>query len=444
MHLHDEVIIPIGNVVPGDGKPNTQPPNLLRAGAAHQHQVQVLGPGHPLGVQVLIVDLLAGLAPVRYYLAAVGLLVEIPIQQLLHRFGKGAVQGYLAILQDALQALRLFQDVAACVGVKQSGEVILYIPEPPLDDLRLGVAHKGVGHLDPQALEYRGRLEPLLPVLGLPFAVAPASDVKGQELAAVVHIDILRDAVLQNALAQRDQCCLTAGVQGNIAPGEDAAAGVEESCQMEAVPLAVVALGDHVKGVVVRDPPLVAGHTFVCAPDVGGAAVTEGFLPLAPQHLHCLRDVALDAPGKGGIAGKVSHQVRVILPQQQLHVLITLHHGVLGFLQVEVQESVPCLRLDVALALFPLAPLVDQAVQVVLLDGFPTAVQGIDGKFMLRVRLGAQGDEPVIGLGLAAGILAPIPLPIIHRFHPPGDLPLLLGSVVIQRPAGFPLWKDIR
>lgn len=129
----------------------------------------------------------------------------------------------------------------------------------------------------------------------------------------------------------------------------------------------------------------------------------------------------------------------MILSEQQLHVLIALHHGVLGFLQIEVQESVPCLRLDVALALFPLAPLVDQAVQVVLLDGFPAAVQGVDGKFMLRVRLGAQGDEPVIGLGLAAGILAPIPLPIVHRFQPPGDLLPLLGGIVIQRSAGLPL-----
>ena len=204
------------------------------------------------------------------------------------------------------------------------------------------------------------------------------------------------------------------------------------------MPLAVVTLGDHVEGVVVCNPPLVAGHAFVCAPDVRGAAVTEGFLPLAPQHLHRLRDIALDAPGKGGVAGDVGHQVRVILPEQQFHVLIALHHGVLGFLQVEVQESVPYLRLDVALSLFPLAPLVDQAVQVVLLDGFPAAVQGVDGKFMLRVRLGTQGDEPVIGFGLAAGILAPIPLPIVHRFQPPGDLLPLLGGVVIQRPAGSP------
>ena len=209
------------------------------------------------------------------------------------------------------------------------------------------------------------------------------------------------------------------------------------------MPLAVVALSDHVEGVVVGHPPLVAGHALVCAPDIGGTAVSEGFLPLTPQHLHRLRDVALDAPGKGGVAGNVSHQVRVILPEQQLHVLITLHHGVLGFLQIEVQESVPCLRLDVALALFPLAPLVDQAGQVVLFDGFPATVEGVDGKFMLRVRLGTQGDEPVIGLGFAAGILAPIPLPIVHRFQPPGDLLPLLGGIVIQRPAGFPFWENV-
>ena len=62
---------------------------------------------------------------------------------------------------------------------------------------------------------------------------------------------------------------------------------------------------------------------------------------------------------------------------------------------------------------------------------------------MLRVRFGAQGDEPVIGLGLAAGILAPIPLPIVYRFQPPGDFLSFLGGVVIQRAAGSPLWGNV-
>ena len=48
-------------------------------------------------------------------------------------------------------------------------------------------------------------------------------------------------------------------------------------------------------------------------------------------------------------------------------------------------------------------------------------------------------DASILGLGLAAGILAPIPLPIVHRFQPPGDFLPLLGGVVIQRPAGLPL-----
>ena len=211
---------------------------------------------------------------------------------------------------------------------------------------------------------------------------------------------------------------------------------------MQAVPLAVVALSDHVEGVVVCHPPLVAGHALVCTPDIGGAAVSEGFLSLAPQNLHRLRDVALDAPGKGGVAGYIGHQIRVFLPQQQLHVLITLHHGMLGFLQVEVQESVPCLWLDGAFPFAVFAPLVYQAVQIVLLDGPPAAVQHIYRERMLRIRLGTQSDEPVIGFGFASWVLASIFLPIVHRFQPPDDFLPFLGGVMIQRLADLTIRQE--
>ena len=156
-------------------------------------------------MQVFVVDLLAGLAVVFGHRAAVGLLVEIPVQQLLHRFHQGGIQRDPAVLQDELQALRLLQHIASGKGIEQAGEVVFHIPEAPLDDLRLCVPHNGVCHVDAQPLEYRGRLKPLLAALRLLLPVAQAAHIVGQELAAIVHIDVLRDAVFQNAAPQRDQ-----------------------------------------------------------------------------------------------------------------------------------------------------------------------------------------------------------------------------------------------
>ena len=130
-------------------------------------------------MQILIVDLLAGLAVVFGHRAAVGLLVKVPVQQLLHRFHQGRVQRDPTILQDELQALRLLQHIAAGEGIEQTGEVVFHIPEAPLDDLRFCVPHNGVCHVNAQPLEYRGRFKPLLAVLRLLFAVAQAAHIVG-------------------------------------------------------------------------------------------------------------------------------------------------------------------------------------------------------------------------------------------------------------------------
>lgn len=139
------------------------------------------------------------------YRAAIRGFVEVSLQQLLHHRDQGAVHRDLAVLQDALQFLRLFQDISARVGFKQPGKLVFDVLEPALDDFRFGVSHDGVGHLDAQALKYRRWRERLLAVLRLLLAMTQAADVIGQEFAAIVHIDVLRDAVFQNAAPQRDQ-----------------------------------------------------------------------------------------------------------------------------------------------------------------------------------------------------------------------------------------------
>ena len=334
--IEHQLVVPVVDALARDVQVYAPARDLLRPTAPHQHQVQILGAGHPLGVQILIVDLLAGLAVVFGHRTAVGLLVKVPVQQLLHRFHQGRVQRDPTILQDELQALRLLQHIAAGEGIEQTGEVVFHIPEAPLDDLRFCVPHNGVCHVNAQPLEYRGRFKPLLAVLRLLFAVAQAAHIVGQELAAIVYIDVLRDAVFQDATPQRDQSGLAAGGVGDIAPGKDARPGVEEGCQVQPVALAVLSLGDNIEGVVVGDPPLVAPHIVVDTADIWSAAVTEGFLTLPAQYLQRLRDVGLRPAVEGRVARHIPNQLREARLHLQLGVLIALFQGVLPLIQIEV------------------------------------------------------------------------------------------------------------
>ena len=84
---------------------------------------------------------------------------------------------------------------------------------------------------------------------------------------------------------------LLAGGRGHMAPGEDTASGVKECRQVQAVPLSICAHRNDVEGVVIRDPPFIAGHIIVFTLDIGSAAVTECLLALAAQNLNCLRDI---------------------------------------------------------------------------------------------------------------------------------------------------------
>ena len=138
--------------------------------------------------------------------------------------------------------------------------------------------------------------------------------------------------------------------------------------------LPVLSLGDDVEGVVVRDPPLVALHLIIDAADIRGAAVAEGFLTLPAQHLQRLRDVGLRPAVESRVAGHIPHQLREAVLHLQLGVLVALFQGVLPLIQEEVQECLPHGIRYAAPALLPLAPLVDQAVQVVGPHRVPAAV----------------------------------------------------------------------
>ena len=141
--------------------------------------------------------------------------------------------------------------------------MVFYVPKAPLNDFCLGVFDYGVCHVDAQPLEHRGHLKALLAVFGFLLSVAQAAYVVGQELAAIVNVNILRDAVFQDALAQRHQGGLAAGGRGDVAPSIYPAPGVKEGRKVQTMELAVLALSDNVKGVVVRHPPLIAGHFLI-------------------------------------------------------------------------------------------------------------------------------------------------------------------------------------
>src|SRR5699024_6804804 len=97
------------------------------------------------------------------------------------------------------------------VGGKQSAYVVLYILEPPLDQLGTSIPHNSVGHLNAKAFEYAGRSKRFASIgqffLG---AVAAAAHIGGQIFATVIHINPLWYAMLLDTQTQRIQCSLAA------------------------------------------------------------------------------------------------------------------------------------------------------------------------------------------------------------------------------------------
>ena len=111
-------------------------------------------------------------------------------------------------LQDIFQTLWLFHHAAARVSIEQSGKAVLHIIEPALNDLRLRISDDSICHIDSQAFEYARRFKGLLAILWFLLPVAKAANIEGQELSTVIHVDVIRDAIFQDSLPERDQRCL--------------------------------------------------------------------------------------------------------------------------------------------------------------------------------------------------------------------------------------------
>ena len=179
-------------------------------------------------------DLHAAFAFVLGNAAAVGLTVQIPFNQRVYRRNHFGVRRHVvALLQHVFQPVGLFHHVAAGIGREQPTHIVLEILEPPLHQLGACVAHNGVGHLDAQPLKHARRGKRFAAIgQTLLGAVPTPADVVGQKFAAVVHIHVRGNSAGDNALAERIQRGLTAGIGGHIPAGKNTAAGIQPGAQI--------------------------------------------------------------------------------------------------------------------------------------------------------------------------------------------------------------------
>ena len=196
----------------------------------------------------------------------------------------------LALLQNVLQPVRLLHHIAARIGREQPGDAVLEILKPPFHQLGAGISHNGVGHGNAQSFKNAGRCKRLASVcqhfLG---AVTSPADVIGQKLAPVIHIGIVGDAKLGNALPQGVQCRLTSGAGRNVPAGKNAAPGIQPGTKVQAVQGAVRPHALHIKGVGIADPKVVCVDALVLAAYVGAAQVIVFFVAHAAQNHHRVR-----------------------------------------------------------------------------------------------------------------------------------------------------------
>ena len=225
--VHDKFVCTVVHPCLAYGKVHARPVHFDSPRAAHQQQVQVLfAARHALAVQVFLVYLRPGLAPVCQHRAAVGLLVQVALQQRLHGLRQFQIRGPLPGAQQLFQILRLFQYVAACKRLKQPRNAVFYVQKTPFNNLCTRVFHLCVHHFNAEALQNRGWLVPALRRLVFLLAVAQPAQIKGQKLAPVVHINNIRYAVPLYAAPQCYHRALAAGCRRDIHPGKNAAAGV--------------------------------------------------------------------------------------------------------------------------------------------------------------------------------------------------------------------------
>ena len=205
---HQQFIVPIFQTASVDIQMHSPAAHGLWTAASHEHQVQFLCGCHPALNQMLIKHIHFELSFVFCHRAIVFHHVEVILQNCIHILLELIVCVNGIFLQNIFQTLWLFHHAAACVSIKQSGKTVLHIIEPALNDLRLRISDDSICHIDSQAFEYARRFKGFLAILWFLLPVAKAANIEGQELSTVIHVDVIRDAIFQDSLPERDQRCL--------------------------------------------------------------------------------------------------------------------------------------------------------------------------------------------------------------------------------------------
>ena len=189
----------------------------------------------------------------------------------------------------------------------------------------------------------------------------------------------------------------------------------------------------HVKGVVVRDPPLVAGDVLIGPVDIGRAAVTVCLVPLAAQHLHTLRHLPLHPAVESRIVGNLRVQTRKTLLHPQLRILYTLADRMFRLIQIVILKYLPYGLVNGAFSLPPFPALIHQSPEVPGLHRLPFPVQRVHGEHPLRMLQRIPGEE--LPVRLRSGRHArhpPVTLPLLHGLQPEVDLPALFFRELVN------------
>ena len=179
----------------------------------------------------------------------------------------------------------------------------------------------------------------------------------------------------------------------------------------------------HIEGVVVGHPPLVAAHGVIVTAHERDKFIFQRLFPVDAQAQHLRRDILQHPAPERAVRGKGEH-VRV----RQLKMLFRPPHRladihVLGFLQQCAPEKCPHRLRHAAFALAALAASVHQAVQIALRQRFALSVQRGDTQLTVRILKRQIRKEPLVQLcGVHA---APLPVFFPVRQHPLPEYDLL-------------------
>ena len=184
-----------------------------------------------------------------------------------------------------------------------------------------------------------------------------------------------------------------------------------------------------IHGIGIAHPDGVALDLIVAARDVG-AVLCPPFARALPRVEHDFGRKCPHAALEGLHAGQ-RQRLRAVLQRPLLGQFQTPFSAQLTLGQIHPAEHVPGCRVDAALALPGLAPVIHQAVPVIRTHGLPFAVQRAPADLQVRVS-GAQALHKVlIQIRCFACALPELP-PFSHRVHPERDLFALGHGVLIQ------------